>query len=36
MGKYFGTDGVRGKANEDLTLDMAIGSVNILAGIMEK
>ena len=24
MGKYFGTDGVRGKANEDLTLDMAI------------
>lgn len=24
MGKYFGTDGVRGKANEDLTLDMAL------------
>jgi len=24
MGKYFGTDGVRGKANENLTLDMAI------------
>lgn len=24
MGKYFGTDGVRGRANEDLTLDMAI------------
>lgn len=24
MGKYFGTDGVRGRANEDLTMDMAI------------
>ncbi|MDB7979460.1 phosphoglucosamine mutase [Faecalicoccus pleomorphus] len=24
MGKYFGTDGVRGRANEGLTLDMAI------------
>lgn len=24
MGKYFGTDGVRGRANEDLTLDMSI------------
>lgn len=24
MGKYFGTDGVRGVANEDLTLDMAV------------
>lgn len=24
MGKYFGTDGARGKANENLTLDMAI------------
>ena len=24
MGKYFGTDGVRGKANEGLTLDMSI------------
>lgn len=24
MGKYFGTDGVRGRANEELTLDMAI------------
>lgn len=24
LGKYFGTDGVRGKANEDLTLDMAL------------
>lgn len=24
MGRYFGTDGVRGVANEDLTLDMAI------------
>lgn len=24
MGKYFGTDGVRGKANEELTLDMAV------------
>ena len=24
MGKYFGTDGVRGKANENLTLDMSI------------
>lgn len=24
MGKYFGTDGVRGKANEKLTLDMAV------------
>lgn len=24
MGKYFGTDGVRGKANEDLTMNMAI------------
>lgn len=24
MGKYFGTDGVRGKANENLTMDMAI------------
>ncbi len=24
MGKYFGTDGVRGRANEQLTLDMAV------------
>ena len=24
MGKYFGTDGVRGRANEQLTLDMAL------------
>lgn len=24
MGKYFGTDGARGKANENLTLDMAV------------
>ena len=24
MGKYFGTDGVRGRANEQLTMDMAI------------
>ena len=24
MGKYFGTDGVRGRANEGLTLDMSI------------
>lgn len=24
MGKYFGTDGVRGRANEGLTLDMAV------------
>ena len=24
MGKYFATDGVRGKANEGLTLDMSI------------
>lgn len=24
MGKYFGTDGVRGRANEKLTLDMAV------------
>lgn len=24
MGKYFGTDGVRGRANEELTLDMAV------------
>ena len=24
MGKYFGTDGVRGSANETLTLDMAV------------
>lgn len=24
MGKYFGTDGVRGQANTDLTLDMAV------------
>ena len=25
MGKFFGTDGVRGRANENLTLDMAFG-----------
>ena len=24
MGKYFGTDGARGRANDTLTLDMAI------------
>ena len=24
MGKYFGTDGVRGRANEGLTLDISI------------
>lgn len=24
MGRYFGTDGVRGRANDKLTLDMAI------------
>ena len=24
MGKYFGTDGVRGRANEGLTLEMSI------------
>ena len=42
MGKYFGTDGVRGKANEGLTLDMSIkiGQYlrldNIQVGIMEK
>ena len=24
MGKYFGTDGVRGRANDTLTLDMAV------------
>lgn len=24
MGKYFGTDGVRGRANEELTLDMSV------------
>lgn len=29
MGKYFGTDGVRGRANEGLTLDMSIKLDNI-------
>lgn len=29
MGKYFGTDGVRGRANEGLTLDMSIKIDNI-------
>ena len=24
MGKYFGTDGARGRANDTLTLDMAV------------
>lgn len=24
MGKYFGTDGARGRVNENLTLDMAV------------
>ncbi len=24
MGKYFGTDGVRGRANEELTLDQSV------------
>ena len=33
MGKYFGTDGARGRANDTLTLDMA---VRIGDGIMEK
>ena len=28
MGKYFGTDGVRGRANEGLTLDMSIKTVS--------
>lgn len=36
MGKYFGTDGVRGVANEDLTLDMAVGSDSTWGGITEK
>ena len=36
MGKYFGTDGVRGRANEGLTLDMSIKIDNIQVGIMEK
>ena len=36
MGKYFGTDGVRGRANEGLTLDMSIKIGQYLGCIMEK
>lgn len=36
MGKYFGTDGVRGRANEGLTLEMSIKIGQYLDGTMEK
>ena len=36
MGRYFGTDGFRGEANEDLTADRALpGSAASWAGITE-
>ena len=36
MGKYFGTDGVRGKANETLTLDMAFNIGRYLGNYAKK
>lgn len=34
MGKYFGTDGFRGEANVNLTVDHAFKVGRFLAGIM--
>ena len=34
MGKYFGTDGFRGEANVNLTVDHAFKEEDFLAGIM--
>lgn len=36
MGKYFGTDGFRGEANVDLTVEHAYQVGRFLGGIMEK
>lgn len=36
MGKYFGTDGVRGRANEGLTLDMSIKNWTIFRLVLWK
>ncbi len=36
MGKYFGTDGVRGRANEGLTLDMSIKIGQYLGPVLWK
>ena len=36
MGKYFGTDGFRGEANVDLTVEHAFEVGRFLAGILER
>ena len=36
MGKYFGTDGFRGEANVDLTVEHAYKQEDSLDGIMEE